>query len=289
MDVRQVLVRQDGAVSLAQLAAVGMNRGSVAHRVATGWLRRVHRGVFIVEPFAGPRAAEHAALLAGGEHAVLSHEAAGAVWGLRGPAAVIDVTLRAGTRRHRPGLRIHRAALAHADWCERDGLRLTTPARTVLDLAAFLDPHELARLVNEVQVQRLATERELHAAIQRAPRHRGATALRRALTDEPRLTRSELEQRMLALIRRVGLPEPRTNARVLGYEVDFLWPDHKIVVETDGYAAHHTRARFESDRARDAALQAAGYRVLRFSWRQLLDTPEVIAAQLAATITRASV
>jgi very-short-patch-repair endonuclease len=289
MNVSQVLARQDGAVSLAQLEAAGVNRGSVAHQLANGRLRRVYRGVFIVAPFAGPRAVEHAALLAGGEYAVLSHNASGTVWEIAAPSTEVDLTLRTGARRHQPGLRFHRSPLSRADWCERDGLRLTTPARTVLDLATRLNAGDLARLVNEVQVQRLATERALHDAIGRSPRHRGVNALRRALADEPRLTRSELERHMLALVRRIGLPEPLTNARVLGYEVDFLWPHHRVVVETDGYAAHHTRARFESDRARDAALQAAGYRVLRFSWRQLIDAPEVIAARLAATITRAGV
>jgi very-short-patch-repair endonuclease len=286
MHVPQVLARQDGAISLVQLEAAGVNRSSVAHRVATGRLRRVYRGVFIVEPFAGERAAEHAALLAGGDDAVLSHHAAGVVWGVSAPATEIDVTLRAGHRRHQSGLRVHCATLARADWCEHEGLRLTTPARTVLDLATRLGERELVRLVNEVQVRRLASEQDLRAAARRSPRHRGVTALRRALADDPHLTRSELEERMLALIRRIGLPEPQTNVRLLGYEVDFLWPEHRLVVETDGYAAHRTRARFESDRARDAALQAAGYRVLRFSWRQLIDAPEVIAARLAATITR---
>jgi very-short-patch-repair endonuclease len=92
---------------------------------------------------------------------------------------------------------------------------------------------------------------------------------------------------MLALVRRIGLPTPRTNVIVLGYEVDFLWPEHKLIVETDGYDAHGTRRAFERDRQRDAHLQAAGYRVIRFTWRQLEHEPEVVAARLAVAIAAA--
>src|SRR5690349_11827429 len=93
---------------------------------------------------------------------------------------------------------------------------------------------------------------------------------------------------MLALIRRVGLPPPLTNTVVAGHEVDFLWPEHRVVVETDGLAAHGTGRRFESDRARDAHLVAAGYLVLRFTWRQIVREPEVVAARLAAALARAA-
>ena len=92
---------------------------------------------------------------------------------------------------------------------------------------------------------------------------------------------------MLTLIERIGLPSPRTNVRVLGYEVDFLWPDARLVVETDGYGSHGTRRAFERDRQRDARLTAAGYRVLRFTWWQLANEPEVVAARLAEALSAA--
>jgi very-short-patch-repair endonuclease len=91
---------------------------------------------------------------------------------------------------------------------------------------------------------------------------------------------------MARLLRRAGLPLPRTQARMLGYTVDFLWPAERVVVEVDGFGPHRTRMRFETDRARDAALLAAGYRVLRFTWRQLLHEPELVIARVAAVLSQ---
>jgi very-short-patch-repair endonuclease len=281
---------QDGAISVAQLAAAGMRRGAIDHRVATGWLRRIHRGVFLVGPVAGPRAFEHAALLACGEHAVISHRAAAAVWELlRGCTRVVEVTLTAGHRRPQEGIVVHHAPLRRDEIADAGGLRVTSPARTLLDLAAMLPRHELDRAANEAQVLGLTTPEEMRALLARTTsRHRGAATLRAVLGAGPRLTRSELERRMHALVGRLGLPSPCNQARVLGYTVDFLWPRERVIVETDGFGAHGTRHRFESDRARDARLLAAGYTVLRFTWRQLVETPEIVAARLAVVLAQAA-
>jgi very-short-patch-repair endonuclease len=227
-------------------------------------------------------AREAGALLACGDGAVLSHRSAGALWGLvaRGPAE-IDVTLVARRRAGHAGIRIHRAPLPPQDVMRRLDLAVTSPLRTLLDLSAVVSRDELHRAVNEAQVQRLVTADEIRRAL--GPR-RGVRALRDAVGDEPRVTRSDIERRMLALVRRVGLPLPATNVVVAGHEVDFLWPEQRVIVETDGHAAHFTPARFESDRARDARLVAAGYVVLRFTWRQLVREPEVVAARLAAAL-----
>jgi very-short-patch-repair endonuclease len=119
----------------------------------------------------------------------------------------------------------------------------------------------------------------------RAPRGQ-APALRAALAilDEPQVTRSEAERRLLELIRAAGLPAPHCNARVLGLEVDMVWPDLRMVVEIDGYAFHGTREAFERDRGRDARLLAAGYRVLRVTWRQIVDEPLRVIATIAAVL-----
>jgi very-short-patch-repair endonuclease len=156
---------------------------------------------------------------------------------------------------------------------------VTSPLRTLLDLAATLDPADLERTVNEAQVLRLVGAHDLAVA----GRH-GAPKLRAAARIEPRITRSRLERAMLALVRRAGLPVPETSVLIHDQLVDFYWPDHRLVVETDGYDVHATRARFEADRARDARLVAAGYVVLRFTWRQLEEEPEVVAARLAAAL-----
>jgi very-short-patch-repair endonuclease len=221
-----------------------------------------------------------AALLACGPRAVLSHRTAAAVWGIGTAGRDVDVTVSGTQARSRDGIRVHRGHLLQRDVRIRESLRVTAPARTLLDLAGALAEDELARAVNEAQVLRLVSRTELAAVA----RHRGAGRLRTVLHVEPRLSRSELERRMLALVRRIGLPEPATNARVLGHEVDFVWAEQRVIVETDGFDVHSTRAAFERDRARDALLSANGWRVLRFSWWQVEHEPEVVAARLAVLL-----
>ena len=116
------------------------------------------------------------------------------------------------------------------------------------------------------------------------PRHRGAAALKAAIRTDPALTRSEAERRLLELVRAARLPKPEANARLLGWEVDLVWRDARLVVEVDGYAFHSSRSSFERDRRKDAELIAAGYRVLRFTWRQIADEPAAVIAILAAAL-----
>jgi very-short-patch-repair endonuclease len=191
-----------------------------------------------------------------------------------------------GHARSRPGIRVHRLrSLDPADVTRREGIPVTTPARTLLDLAGVLDPSDLARAVEEAEVQRLVTRRQLTDIVARN-RQPGAKALREALRryDEPAMTCSEAERRMLRLIRAARLPRPRTNALIGRHEVDFLWPAERLVVEVDGFAFHSTRRAFEHDRARDADHHRAGYRVIRLTWRQIAHEPEAVVATIAASL-----
>ena len=165
---------------------------------------------------------------------------------------------------------------------------MTAPPRTLLDVASFVDERELARMVNEALVLGLTNNKELCAAVVRCHGRRGIPALRRLLAraEGPRLTRSEAERRFLRLLELARLPMPETNVRILSYEVDMLWRSAALVVEIDGYAYHSTRAAFERDRVRDADLQASGLRVLRFTWRQITDQPEVVAARVSTLLQR---
>ena len=158
------------------------------------------------------------------------------------------------------------------------GVPVTTPLRTLRDLASTTTAGDLERAVEEAQVQRLVTRDEVERLRGRA----GAAARGR----EPSLTRSEAERRLLQLVRAAQLPAPRTNVRVGRHEVDLLWPDERVIVEVDGFAFHATRTAFERDRAKDRALQAAGYLVLRITWRQLVDEPEAVVAALAAALAQ---
>jgi hypothetical protein len=229
-----------------------------------------------------------AAVLACGEGAVLSHRSAAAHWELLGSAAaLIDVTAPA-TRHGLPGIRLHRSRFLDAhDTTTHQGIPITKVPRTLLDLAATAQPHRLERALAQAQRLQLYDHRAITDLIARSNGHRGTGALARAISrEEPKWTRSELESWFLGLVRDAGLPEPLVNASLTvpdhpPLEVDFCWPTHPLIVELDGWETHRTRAAFEQDRARDAALQAIGCKVLRFTWR---TEPDVIQRHLQALL-----
>jgi len=288
--VEALAAAQNDVVHSLQLAAIGMSRSAIRHRVDRGSLRPLLPGVFLVgHPRPKGRAAETAALLYVGEDAALSHASAAILWGIR-PAAPGDVIMTVVGRkvRLRKGVHIHRVAaldLRHVRL--RHGLPLTAPARTLIDLAAGGD--DLDAALNEARVQGLVDDAALDAALQRAPGRTGTARLRALLNAEtgPALTRSELERRLRDLIRAGGLPWPQFNVMVRGYLVDAIWPEARVIVETDGYAVHGHRSAFERDRRRDLTLAAAGYLVIRVSWRQLLREPMAVLARLAESLALA--
>jgi very-short-patch-repair endonuclease len=162
---------------------------------------------------------------------------------------------------------------------------VTTPARTLLDLAAVVSPDVLRRAVRQAEVDGLARQRELERQLARAPRRRrGSRRLAAILELGPARTRSELEDRMLALLVAHGFPRPLTNAHVRALtrtvEVDFLFPELRLVLETDGDRYHGTRLAREADAARQADLEAAGYRVVRLNWRQVTAEQEQTVRRL---------
>jgi very-short-patch-repair endonuclease len=253
--------RQHGVVTRAQLRALGVGDHGVYARVRTGRLHRAYRGVYAVGHRRLTREGRLiAAVLACGHGAVLSHASAAALWEIRASAAtVIDVTVPSQNGRTRvPGIRIHRSRrLGPGDVTRKDGIAITTVARTLLDLADVLSRRALKRAIDETEYLRLFDLTAIVAVVRSNPGRRGKRLLE-LCGAPPQLTRSELEQRFLALVERAGLPQPRVAARVLGYEVDFFWPEAELVVETDGWAAHGTRAAFERDRARDRRLLRSG-------------------------------
>jgi very-short-patch-repair endonuclease len=253
----------------------------------------VHRGVYAVgHRRLTPRGAWLAAVLAMGNGAVLSHRTAAALWSLLPTSAsVVDVTVPGGGgRRHRDGIRVHRRrAPAADDVTTNDHIPVTTVARTLLDLAATARREVVARAFNEAERGRVLDLRAVHAVLSRHPGAPGTGRLSSVLEQwEPAetLTRSELERRFLELCRANGLETPSVNTVVQGIEVDFVWADARLIVETDGRSYHFTRRDFENDRARDAALTAAGYRVVRFSHRQITRAPRTVTAALYPALRR---
>jgi very-short-patch-repair endonuclease len=281
--------RQHGVVTAAQLREVGIHRRGIAHRVRHGRLTPLHRGVYLVGPNETPFTRLMAATLACGPTAVLSDQAAAFLHGFGREPTAIDVTVRSGQPRTRAGLRVHRAKLTDAELTTHEGIPVTTPARTITDLAKTTAERELGRAVEEALIQRRIDTDALTRAVDEAAGQRGARALRAtAQTRDPQITRSEAERRLKRLVQQAGLERPRTNRRIGGYEVDAMWPRQRLVVEVDGYAFHGGRAAFERDRRRDANLTAGGWRVIRVTWRQLVDEPHLVVARISAALALAA-
>jgi predicted transcriptional regulator of viral defense system len=275
--------RQHGVLSTRQLAAIGLPQRAVSHRAAAGRLHRVHQGVYAVgHTVLTVNGRRMAAVLAAGPGAVLSHASAAALWEIRPTSATrIDVSVRsAGGRAKRRGLRIHRTPTLRTDEITaHQGIRVTTPARTLLDLASSLPRRALERALDEAEIRDLYDRRALEAVALSHAGERGAAALQRALDldGEPALTKSELEELVLAICDDHGLERPAVNMEIAGLEVDFVFADRRLVVEADSWTYHRTRRAFERDRERDAILARAGYRTLRFTHRQLTREPALVA------------
>jgi very-short-patch-repair endonuclease len=220
----------------------------------------MHRGVYAVgHRVVSTRGRWMAAVLACGPTAVLSHRAAAALWGLR-EAGPLEVT--AGRERRHPGIRTSMASVPNDERTIRDGIPVTTVARTLLDLAATLDKRQLKRAIHEAEYRRLTDTVPLDALIARYPGRRGITKIER--TTAPRLFRSDLEMDFLEFVDAHELPRPATNVDVEGFECDAVWHDQRLVVELDG-GGHDLPTRSEEDRLRDRALTVAGWRVVRVS------------------------
>jgi very-short-patch-repair endonuclease len=226
-----------------------------------------------------------AAVLACGEGAVLSHQSAAALWRLMDPIPPpVDVTSAHG-RPGRRGIRLHRAIVHPRERSVRHGIPVTSVARTLLDVAELPSESTLRRVYEEADRRGLLHTRALEEVCRRGEGRRGLAALRRHMAEERRgATRSPLEDLFVALCKQHRLPAPAVNARLLGFEVDALWPRHRLVAELDGFAYHRHRGAFERDRSRDATLQAAGYRVVRFTHRRIAREPDGVAEQLRALL-----
>jgi hypothetical protein len=283
--------RQWGVLSLTQLRDLGLGARAVQLRAQTGRLRRLHRGVYAIGGAALPREGRHlAAVLACGPGAVLSHVSAAVRWGLLSYDAPEPHVTAPAAKAGATGIRLHRSRFLDArETTTHRGIPITTLARTLLDLAATAPTNHLEHAIG----QSMRNELYDHAAIERVLDGRpGTRALRRATADDPAFTRSELERRFKALCRGAGLPQPLVNFSLAAldhepYEVDFYFPAHRLVVEIDGWRDHGTRIAFERDRAKDAALTATGYVVLRFTQRQIADDPDTVAARVRAGCSRA--
>jgi very-short-patch-repair endonuclease/predicted transcriptional regulator of viral defense system len=281
--------RQHGVVSRGQLLAGGLNADSIGHRIASGRLHPVTRGVYAV---GRPELSRHgvwtAAVLSCGPDAVLSHHSAAALWGIRSAeGASVEISVPPAVRRSRPGVRVYRRALTARDLTTRQGIPVTALTRTLLDLARTLPRDDLEAAINAADKYDLTNPEQLRVTLEGYAGTSGVATLRTVLDRRTfLLTDSHLERRFLPIARRAGLGPPQTGQRVNGFRVDFYWPDLGLVVETDGLRYHRTPAQQSRDRLRDQAHVTAGLTALRFTHAQVRFEPAHVQSALAAVARR---
>jgi predicted transcriptional regulator of viral defense system len=275
--------RQHGVFTLGQACALGLSESAVRRRAQSARLFRIHRGVYalVARRLLSREGRWLAAVLACGDQAALSHRSAAHLHELRATTrAGIDVIV-AGTMPHRhPGIDLHRSVnVAPNDVTTIRGIPVTTIDRTLLDLAAVVGRHQLARALHQADLLRLLDVSSIARQLERNPHAPGASTLRAELDLPTELNDSPLEDRFLAAWRASGGPEPERRPYIdpgdggVLLRPDFVWRDAKVAVETDGRETHDTRAAFEEDRLRDQRLTAAGWIVIRVTDRQLTDEP----------------
>jgi very-short-patch-repair endonuclease len=276
----RLAARQHGVISRKQLLELGFSKHAIQHRVTTGRLFPIHRAVFSVgRPELDLHGRCMAAVLACGPRALVSHETAAELWGIR-PArdGPIEISVPLTVQRSLTGVRLHRRrSLGDQDRAVKSRIPLTSPVRTLVDLAARLPAAAVEAAVNEADNKDRLDPEGLRRALEQMSSQSGVPALRRLLDRRTfRLTDSELERRFLRLVERTGLPVPQTGVSVNGFRVDFFWPELGLVVETDGLRYHRTPAQQAKDRRRDQVHTAAGLTTLRFTHAQVrYDSAEV--------------
>ena len=279
-EIARLAKRKRGYVTRSQLLAIGLGRKAIDYRIKIGRLIPAYTGVYAVGHLPTlPQDRAFGALLACGPRAVLSHGSAASLWGVfRSWDMPFEVTVP--SLRRRRGIRIHRAALTRADFTVQLGLRVTSPARTLLDIAPRVRDKTLTRAVSNLRHARYLTLEQLADVLERYPRHPGAARLRPFVETPRGPTRSDLEDRFAAFCDRFGLPTPEISAFVAGREVDAFFPIERVIVELDGYEFHSSKDSFRSDRDNDAEALAADLVTVRITEDRLEDAPEREAERL---------
>jgi very-short-patch-repair endonuclease len=290
-DIACLAASQGGVVSFAQLRTLAMSADAIDRRVRIGRLHPLHRGVFAVgHPLVGVKGRRWAAVLALDGHAIVSHQSAADAFGFRrSDGGLVHVTVRGrGGRKPRRGVRVHRPhTLPEDEVTSLDGLPITTPPRTLLDLAASgLRGRPLEAALDRAEQLRLVDFAELRRLLARYPRRPGTRSLRAQLERYrgPIDVRSELERLIHELCEVHSLPRPQVNTVVEGKVRDFHWPDCRLVVEADSYAWHRSPSALNDDRERDVELTLAGYRVLRFTYEQVTRRREYVIGALRTAL-----
>ena len=283
-------------VALWQLVELGLNVKAVDKRVAAGRLHRVHQTAYAVgHPLLTRHGHWMAAVIACGFEAVLSHRSAAALWGLREDTrSRVDVTAPGRRGRMPAGIDAHRhGSLRPPDRVLVEGIPCTSISRTLLDLAGVVPYRQLRYAVTQAEVEGVFDLVAMRELLARSRRRRGVARLRQAIADhEPReqLTRRELEARFFEFCQRSQLASPEVNGHLVVNGIsmmpDFLWREARLIVEADSRKVHGTVTAFEEDRRRDQLLTAAGWTVIRCTWRQVINEPERLSRTIRTLLSR---
>lgn len=272
---------QHGILTREQLRQCGLGDKAIYHRCQSKHLFRVHLGVYAVgRPPSTPLERAEGAVLACGPDALLSHSSALTLWGfVRGWSFPLHVTSH--EQRRRPNIVTHRAqGLTQTDIRTQLGIRVTSPALTMLDCAPELSLKRLGRIAADARRSGHLHLGQLADVLARFPHHRGSRPLRRVLAGLGAPTRSEFEDAFLRFCERYGLPTPQVNVRFAGHEVDAYFAAERLIVELDGWDFHRDRHSFEGDRDRDADALALGVPTVRITWDRLIGAPDREAERL---------
>jgi hypothetical protein len=290
---------QHAVFDLSQVRAHGLSSAAARKRVAIGRWHRIHRAVYSLVP--APLLTAHgrwmAAVLACGRGAVLSHHSAGSLHGIRRTSRTrIDVTISHRSSRRHAGIVVHRSlTLTPADVTIVDAIPCTTVARTLLDMADDLAARQLERAFDQAEAETKLDLVAVKGQLARNPTRLGARKLKAILSDYrigSTVTESELEERLLPLLRATGCPMPDTQVWIDPGDGqgmlrrDFVWRALKLNVETDG-GRHRTRLQMETDTRHDQRLIDAGWTVIRITWKQLHEEPERVIATILRALRRA--
>jgi very-short-patch-repair endonuclease len=271
-------------LSRGDLLGLGFSDKGIKHRVATGRLHPVAAGVYAVgRPDLTPHGRWMAAVLACGRSALLSHRSAAELWGIGWEEdRRIDVTVRRDAKIARRGVKVRRRPkMPEGSVVRRFGIPVTTPTQTLIDLATELKPLRLERAVNQADVHDLVDPETLRRSLDAYVGMPGAKTLRTMLDRHTfRLSDSDLEIYFRPLALAAGFPLPLSKQWVLGFEVDFHFPDHGLIVETDGLRYHRTPAQQARMVKRDQTHTSHGFRVLRFTHWQIAHAPNEVAEVL---------
>lgn len=274
-----------GVAGRDELLAAGVSAGQIQGSLRTGRLRPMFPSVYSV----GHGAVSNegwcrAALLACGNGSVLGHGTACLLWRMRRDELFpLSVIVPGNRGRKLDRIRVRRMRLEHWEWMVLDGLRLTTPARTIVDMAGDLRPKEMRRLVERAQDVRRFDPTQVQRILQSHPRRPGCRPLLHLialLEPDADGAKSYLERLFLALVRKAGLPKPEVNVKIEGRERDFVWRDRRLVIEVDGYAFHSSKQAIARDKKRDRELTAALWRPARFTYEEVAFEPAATAAEL---------